>query len=145
MVEIPDALHSLFSATAQKRDGNYIIELPSEEVTQNAIRPGETYRIGVFSQPDSSTPPTDQPTPPRQHSHSTAESSEQGPPVDEGDVREVTIESLGDQGDGIAKVERGYVVIVPDTKPGDDVTVEITTVRENLAFAQVIAAEQQSL
>ena len=52
-------------------------------------------------------------------------------------MREVTIETIGDQGDGIAKVERGYVVIVPEAEPGDEVTVEITQARENLAFAQV--------
>ncbi|OYR71246.1 deoxyribonuclease, partial [Halorubrum sp. E3] len=44
----------------------------------------------------------------------------------------------GDQGDGIAKVERGYVVIVPETSVGDRVTVEIQQVRENVAFADVV-------
>jgi predicted RNA-binding protein with TRAM domain len=60
------------------------------------------------------------------------------PPVDEGEVRDVTIESVGDQGDGIAKVERGYVVIVPDAQPGDQPTVEIEQVKENVAFARVL-------
>jgi predicted RNA-binding protein with TRAM domain len=50
----------------------------------------------------------------------------------------VTIETVGDQGDGIAKVDRGYVVIVPDTEPGAQPTVRIETVRENLAFASVV-------
>jgi predicted RNA-binding protein with TRAM domain len=59
------------------------------------------------------------------------------PPVAEGEVREVIIETIGDQGDGIAKVERGYVVIVPETERGDEVTVEITQARETVAFAQV--------
>ena len=63
--------------------------------------------------------------------------TQQSPPVEPGDVREVTIESLGDQGDGIAKVDRGYVVIVLDTHPDDEVTVEIEQTRENLAFARV--------
>ena len=45
----------------------------------------------------------------------------------------MTIESLGDQGDGITKIDRGYVVIVPGTRPDDKVTVEI----ENVAFARV--------
>jgi len=49
----------------------------------------------------------------------------------------VTIESLGDQGDGIAKIDRGYVVIVPGTRPDDEVTVEIENARENVAFARV--------
>ena len=49
----------------------------------------------------------------------------------------MTIESLGDQGDGIAKIDCGYVVIVPGTRPDDEVTVEIEQARENLAFARV--------
>lgn len=53
-------------------------------------------------------------------------------------MREVTIESLGDKGDGIAKVERGYVVIIPETDPDDEVTVEIEQVRDTVAFARVL-------
>ena len=37
--------------------------------------------------------------------------------VESGDIHEVTIESLGDQGNGIAKIDCGYVVIVPGTRP----------------------------
>ena len=55
-----------------------------------------------------------------------------------GEVRDVTIETVGEQGDGIAKVERGYVVIVPDGKPGDEPTVEIDQVRDNVAFASIV-------
>jgi len=62
-----------------------------------------------------------------------------GPPVSEGERRTVTIETLGDEGDGIAKVERGYVVIVSDAEPGDTVTVEITNVRENVSFASKVS------
>jgi predicted RNA-binding protein with TRAM domain len=62
-----------------------------------------------------------------------------GPPVTEGERRTVTIETLGDEGDGIAKVERGYVVIVSDAEPGDSVTVEITNVRENVSFASIVS------
>jgi predicted RNA-binding protein with TRAM domain len=43
-----------------------------------------------------------------------------------------------EQGDGIARVERGYVIIVPDTELNDRVTVKITEVRENLAFGEVV-------
>ena len=45
---------------------------------------------------------------------------------------------VGDQGDGIAKVERGYVVIVPDALPGDELTVQIDQVQENVAFASIV-------
>jgi predicted RNA-binding protein with TRAM domain len=67
----------------------------------------------------------------------TAVASSPTPSVSSGDIREVTIESLGDQGDGTAKVERGYVLIVPGARPEDEVTVEITDVRENFAFTRV--------
>lgn len=50
----------------------------------------------------------------------------------------MTIETVGDQGEGIAKVDRRYVVIVPGTHPGDDPTVEIEQVTENVAFARVV-------
>jgi predicted RNA-binding protein with TRAM domain len=55
----------------------------------------------------------------------------------------VEIEYLGDQGDGIAKVERGYVVIAPDTSIGDRVTAEIQQARETVAFADVVDRNPQ--
>ena len=42
---------------------------------------------------------------------------------------------------GIGRVERGYVIIVSDTELGDQVVIEVTNVRQNVAFANVI--EQQ--
>jgi predicted RNA-binding protein with TRAM domain len=57
----------------------------------------------------------------------------------------VTIETVGDQGDGIAKVERGYVVIVPGAQPGDQPTVEIEQVQENVAFASIIDSDPRAL
>ncbi|ESS07370.1 MAG: putative RNA-binding protein, contains TRAM domain protein, partial [uncultured archaeon A07HB70] len=60
------------------------------------------------------------------------------PPVEEGEQRTVEIEDIGDQGDGITRVERGFVVIVPDTEQGERVSIEVTDVRENVAFADVV-------
>lgn len=57
----------------------------------------------------------------------------------------MTIETVGDQGDGIAKVDRGYVVIVPDTQPGQQPTVEIEQVQQNVAFASVVASDSRTL
>jgi predicted RNA-binding protein with TRAM domain len=76
-------------------------------------------------------------------SANSAVSATPQPPVSQGAIREVTIESLGDQGDGIAKTDRGYVLIVPGARPGDEVTVEITEVRENVAFAEVRSGRDQ--
>ena len=48
------------------------------------------------------------------------------------------IEILGDAGDGIARVEHGYVIIVPNTDVGERVRIEITDARENVGFANVV-------
>lgn len=58
------------------------------------------------------------------------------PPVEQGEFIEVEIISLGKQGDGIGKFE-GFVIIVPGTKPGQKVEVEITKVMRKVAFGEV--------
>lgn len=60
------------------------------------------------------------------------------PPVEQGDQRTVEIEDIGDQADGSTCIGRGFVVVVPDTGQGEGVAIEITDVRENVAFAEVI-------
>jgi predicted RNA-binding protein with TRAM domain len=144
MVEIPDSLRSLFSAPLQQRDGTYVIEVPSDEIDQEAVTVGKTYRVAVIDAPSSGKIPTQQ-TSQKTHSRQDATQSPAGPPVDEGEVRDVTIETIGDQGDGIAKVERGYVVIVPGGQPGDEPTVEIEQVQENVAFASVVDSDPRAL
>jgi len=61
------------------------------------------------------------------------------PPIDEGDIREVEIEDLGEKGDGIARIPPGYVVFVENTSPGDRVRIKISDARDNFAFAEVIS------
>ncbi|MFT4946782.1 MAG: putative RNA-binding protein with TRAM domain [Natronomonas sp.] len=137
MVEIPDSLQSLFTATVEQREDRYYIEIPESEIEHDAATLGETYRVAVLphdtgsdQQPEPSQPSADE---------SRAETEPRpDPPVDEGEVRTVEIESVGDQGDGIAKVERGYVVIVPDARPGEQPTVEIEQVKQNVAFARIV-------
>jgi len=58
--------------------------------------------------------------------------------VGKAEVMDVDIDYLGEEGDGIARVGPGYVVFIPDTEPGERVAVEITTVRENVAFGEVV-------
>ena len=138
MVEIPDSLRSLFTARVEERGGRYVIEVPQSEIEHEAARPGETYRVAVLPTPEPVGRSTDTGSTETDSTDSGRDSGPPDPPVDEGEVRDVTIESVGDQGDGIAKVERGYVVIVPEAKPGDQPTVEIEQVKENVAFARVI-------
>ena len=137
MVEIPDELRSLFTATVEERDGRYYITVPDSEIEHEAAGAGETYRIAVLPQggEDDPTPAT---TVDEADGDRTDGDGQPDPPVDEGEVRTVEIESVGDQGDGIAKVERGYVVIVPGTEPGERPTVEIEQVKQNVAFAEVV-------
>jgi predicted RNA-binding protein with TRAM domain len=137
MVEIPDSLRSVFSATVQEQDGTYVLEVPSGELEHEAITLGETYRVAILDAPAT----TGRSTEPAERADESRRNGHRGPPeppVEEGEIREVTIETVGDQGDGIAKVERGYVVIVPGTQPGEQPTIRIDDVRQNVAFASVI-------
>ncbi|WP_202318485.1 TRAM domain-containing protein [Archaeoglobus neptunius] len=59
------------------------------------------------------------------------------PPVEVGDIREVRIEAVGSEGDGIAKVD-GFVVFVPGVKVDDVVTIRITKVLRKYGFAELI-------
>ena len=68
----------------------------------------------------------------------STDSTPDQPPVTEGEKRRLQIEDVGDQGDGLARVGPGYVVFVPDTEIGQQPLVRITTVRENVAFAEVV-------
>ncbi len=58
-------------------------------------------------------------------------------PIEEGDVLDVKIESLGREGDGIAKVE-GFVVFVPQADVGDEVQIRITKVTSKVAFGDIV-------
>ncbi len=142
MVEIPDSLRTLFTATVKERDGRYLIEVPRSEVEHEAAVPNETYRVAILPH-HASAGGGDTGSDSERQERDT--SGPPAPPVDEGEVRDVTIESVGDQGDGIAKVERGYVVIVPDAEPGDEPTVEIEQVKENVAFARVLEGGSRGL
>jgi len=141
-MEIPDELRCLFSADVEQQDGTYTLEVPKREVQMGSLEDGETYRVALLpaaadgsAAESESGPDAEADTGPRR------ERDASGPPVDEGETRTVEIEDLGDQGDGITRVERGFVVIVPDTEQGERVTVEVTDVRENVAFAEVIERE----
>ena len=60
-------------------------------------------------------------------------------PVEEGKEYDVTVESIGSKGDGIAKIQ-GFIIFVSGAKTGDNIKVRITSVRRNFATAELIAA-----
>ncbi len=131
-MEISDKLLCLFNADVRDEDDRYVVEVPKREVETGSIDPGETYRVALISRAAESTSDS---------ADSEAPTSEPQPPVEPGELRYVEIEDIGKQGDGIARVERGYVIIVPDTEVGDRVKIEVTEVKSNFAVGEVIEEE----
>ena len=142
MVDLPESLRAVYTETLRERDGSYVIEVPKQEVEHDAVSPGEVCRVALIDRVSEASNDTDNPS---GESSERTDSDSDGPPVSEGEVRQVAVESLGDQGDGIAKVERGYVVIVPDARPGDEPTVRIDRTQDNVAFASVVDRGDRTL
>jgi len=141
MPEISDTLRLLFETTIDDEGGRYTVAIPSELVENGSIDTNNSYRVALLAAAEDESTETTSSADAEPSSVSRPEpapSHSQGPPVEEGEVRTVSIDTLGDQGDGIAKVERGFIVIVPGTKPGDRVEVEITDVKETVAFAETV-------
>ncbi|MDS0293537.1 TRAM domain-containing protein [Halogeometricum luteum] len=132
-MEISDKLLCLFNTDVRAEDDRYVVEVPKREVESGTVEPGETYRVALISREAvESDESTDTST------ASTTPSSEPQPPVEVGELRYVEIEDIGKQGDGIARVERGYVIIVPGAEVGDRVKIEVTEVKSNFAVGEVI-------
>ncbi len=128
IVEISDKLLCLFSADVSDDGDRYVVEVPRREIETGSIEPGETYRVALISSDVERTTETDEDNVP----------SEPQPPVEAGEIRYVEIEDIGKQGDGIARVERGYVIIVPGADVGERVKVEVTEVKSNFAVGEII-------
>lgn len=59
-------------------------------------------------------------------------------PVSVGEEHKVTIDSVGNKGDGVARV-KGFILFIKGVKKGDYVQVKITKVMEKVGFADVTA------
>ncbi|ESS07981.1 MAG: putative RNA-binding protein, contains TRAM domain protein [uncultured archaeon A07HN63] len=132
-MEISQQLICLFSAEVTDAEDGYRIEVPKREVDTGSIEPDETYRVALIS-PSSSggTASIDD------SSTAGAAAGEPQPPVEAGEIRYVEIEDIGKQGDGIARVERGYVIIVPGAEIDDRVKIEVSEVKSNFAVGEII-------
>jgi len=145
MTEIPDSLQALYETTLEERGDRYVVSVPKELVADSSLEPGDVYRVALMQSVANSESTGSESTGDESADATTADKSassratSQEPPVEEGEVRTVSIDTLGDQGDGIAKVERGFIVIVPGTQPGDRVDVEITDVKDSVAFAEAVS------
>lgn len=58
-------------------------------------------------------------------------------PVEVGETYEVTIEDIAKEGDGIARV-KGFVIFVPNTVVGEDVSIKVSKIMRNFAFAEKV-------
>lgn len=128
-MEISQKLLCLFSAEVEEAEDRYIVEVPRREIDTGSIGAGETYRVALISGKQDTT------------GGAAAESrpaDEPQPPVEPGEIRYVEIEDLGKQGDGIARVERGYVIIVPGAEVGERVKIEIAEVKSNFAVGEIV-------
>jgi predicted RNA-binding protein with TRAM domain len=121
-------LLAMFSAEIEHSNDEYLIRVPEREIEVGSLEPDSVYRFAILEHGD--------PTGRRVTAEEATEPS--GPPVDEGDVLEVEIDSKGEEGDGIAYVKGGYVVFVPNTAIGDRVTVEVVSVGPRFARAEPV-------
>ena len=132
-MEISEKLLCLFSADVREDDDSYFVEVPRREIETGSIEPGDTYRVALISRATgeelSDVDADDQPS-------RTSDGPQ--PPVEPGEMRYVEIEDLGKQGDGIARVERGYVIIVPGAQVGERVKIEVAEVKSNFAVGKVV-------
>ncbi|RLM49009.1 deoxyribonuclease, partial [Halorubrum sp. Atlit-28R] len=97
MIEISDSLRSVFSAQIEERDGSYIVDVPASEIEHDALAADETYRVAILKSESSTSQKTQEEQ--RQSAAQEPTPTSDGPPIDEGEVRDVTIETTGDQGD----------------------------------------------
>ncbi|MFP8953781.1 TRAM domain-containing protein [Natrialbaceae archaeon A-arb3/5] len=132
-MEISEKLLCLFSAEISAEEDRYVIEVPRQEVETGDIDIEDVYRVALISRAGE-LPDTEATTPAQPQSAP----SEPQPPVDVGETRYVEIEDIGKQGDGIARVERGYVIIVPGADVGERVKIEVTEVKSNFAVGEII-------
>ena len=135
-MEISDDLTCLYSATVDEQSDSYVIEVPKVEVEEGFVDSSQVYKIALMS--TRSRPSPDEADSTATDTDTDQDVDQQGPPVSVGEHRIVEIDEMGDQGDGLTRVERGFVVIVPETEVGERVRIQIRHVRETVAFADVV-------
>jgi len=133
-MDISEELTCLFTVEVEEHDQSYVLEVPKREVDVGYVDPTEDYQVAIIGTTEESS----QPDPSGSSGTHDHQPKADQPPVSKGETRVVEISELGDQGDGLARVERGFVVIVPKTEKGQRVRIKIETVRETVAFAHVL-------
>jgi len=87
-MEIPDQLACLYTAELTETADGYTITVPTTEVEQGSVTPGETVRVAVLTDADDTTTAESADT----TAHQSSPPSQPEPPVDEDETRIVEIE-----------------------------------------------------
>ena len=66
-----------------------------------------------------------------------------GDVIEEGETYELRVESVGNKGDGIAKVDK-YLIFIPSTVKGEVVKAKIKKISGTLAFAEVVERKSKA-
>lgn len=133
-----EAEPTVFSGEVVEADDRYVVELPREIERSPGIREGP-YRVAIVARDEEPIRVS-----PRGQSERTTGTDRRQPtadrtaPVEVDETLTVTIQSDGDRGDGVAKVNGGFVLFVPDTSVGDEVLVRVTEVHGTYARAESI-------
>ena len=100
-------LSCLFSSLVEADDESHFIMLPSQELISLDIDTNATYRVLFLPKsPEEKSPPDESLSP------STASLSSDAL-VTIGDIYEVLVEDIGNEGDGIARIGPGYIIFIP--------------------------------
>jgi len=165
-MEIPSDLAVLFAGSIHEQNSEYHVSVPKQQIDNGALDADKQYRIALIETDQSASSQQSSQQSSKQSSRRSEHRSSQGnspppssqsrakgnrqfasdgnPPVEEGDQITVEIESTGDKGDGIAKVEGGYVIVVENGEVGEELTVRIDAVKPNYAFADVVSSSTDS-
>lgn len=145
---IPEELVYFSTHEIQQSDGQYEIQIPETHVDGSPLGESDEYRVAIMQTTDTqSSSQTASDSDSEKSTVSNRNSSTGGgyePPVSVGEELTVTIDSTGDQGDGIAHVAGGYVVVVEDASVGDELLVHIDSVKQNYSFASIVDNSDQT-
>lgn len=135
---VSDNVYCVVPVIVELVDGRYVIEIPDSVMENGGIDRGEVCRVAML-EPASKHGGGSEGDSLSQTGYTKGVGSRgEGPPVSVEDILELEITSVGDQGDGVARTEEGYVIFVPGTHKGDRVAVEIREVNPQYAFGDVI-------
>lgn len=139
---VPNSIISLYTAEIVEDDGSYYVEIPSGEVENTHLQVGDTVKVGLHNVESESNEVYTEPVEDNNDTQRFTSKQHQTPPVAEDDEVTVTVEDVGKKGDGIARVDGSFVIIVPGARPGDTVDVKVTDVKETFAIGEPVEFKQ---